>query len=46
MTLIKRRNIVAHVRRNQNLFVLDLIKSEKAIIVGQKRPTYNVNKNK
>lgn len=46
MTLIRSEKVVVHPRHNQNLFILDFIKPEKAMVVGCKKFTHIVGKNK
>lgn len=40
---MKRGKVVAYTRRNQNLFVLVLIKLKKAIAMGCKKPKYIIS---
>lgn len=46
MTLIRRRKIVAYAKRGRNFFILDLIKSGKAMAMGCGRLIHIINKNK
>ena len=46
MTLMKRENIIAYTRQDQNFFMLDFIQLEKAMTTGQGRLTHIVSKNK
>lgn len=44
--LIKKKKIVAYAKQDQNLFVLEFIKLDKAMTIGCKRSIYIINKNK
>lgn len=43
---MSRKKVVAHVRYDQNLFVLDSIKLGKAMAISRRRPRYIVSNNK
>ena len=43
---MKKRNIIAYTKRDQTFFVLDFIKLEKAMTIGQGRLIHIVSKNK
>lgn len=47
MTLMQSRYPIAHIRQDQNLFILDLITPNRAMLATRpRRPTYLVSKNK
>lgn len=46
MILMRREKVVAYVRHNKNLFVLDLIKPKKAMVISCERPIYIISKNR